>query len=97
MTIYEILDLLSQAIHNSTVANGKFIPDAKVGITLTEAQAIYDLIQKEIDVRKRRASAGGKGFNSTARQEAWKAAQAKGVAARQAKALAKKTATKEGI
>lgn len=97
MTIYEISNLLSLAIHDSTVANGEFIPDAKVSITLTEAQAIYDLIQKEIDVRKRRASAGGRGFSSPSRQEAWKAAQAKGVAARQAKALAKKAATKEGV
>lgn len=93
MTIYEISDLLSLAIHDSTVANGEFIPDAKVSITLIEAQAIYDLIQKEIDVRKRRASAGGKGHQSEARKEQFRRAQMLGVKAR----LAKKAATKEGI
>ena len=97
MTIYDLKDLLALTLHDHGVSNGEFIPDATFTLTMEQGQALLNLLENEIDVRKRRASAGGKGFGSPARQEAWKAAQAKGVAARQAKALAKKTATKEGI
>lgn len=97
MTIYDLKDLLAQTLHDHEVSNGEFIPDATFTLTMEQGQALLNLLENEIDVRKRRASAGGRGFSSPARQEAWKAAQAKGVVARQAKALAKKTATKEGI
>lgn len=90
MTIYDLKDLLASTLHNHEVSNGEFIPDATFTLTLEQGKAILDLLGREIDVRKRRASAGGRGFSSPARQEAWKAAQAKGVAARQTKALAKK-------
>lgn len=92
MTIYELKDLLALTLRDHGVSNGEFIPDATFTLTMKQGQALLNLLENEIDVRKRRASAGGKGFNSTARKNAWKEAQAKGVAARQAKALAKKAA-----
>lgn len=92
MTIYDLKDLLAQTLHDHEVSNGEFIPDATFTLTIKQGQALLNLLETEIDVRKRRASAGGKGFSSPARQAAWKKAQSKGVRARQAKALAKQAA-----
>jgi len=92
MTIYELKDLLTLTLHDHGVSNGEFIPNATFTLTMEQGQALLNLLENEIDVRKRRASAGGKGFSSPARQAAWKEAQSKGVRARQAKALAKKAA-----
>jgi hypothetical protein len=64
MTIYDLKDLLAQTLHDHEVSNGEFIPDATFTLTMEQGRALLNLLENEIDVRKRRASAGGKGFSS---------------------------------
>lgn len=61
MTIYEMIDMLADAVHSNEVANGELIPDATLTITVGQAQAIHKLLLAEVEVRKRRASTGGRG------------------------------------
>lgn len=88
MNIYEAASFLSLEIHSSEVANGEFIPDATFRITIADARDILHLLQKEIDVRRRRASAGGKACDSEARRAQLQRAQKLGVQARLAKKAA---------
>jgi hypothetical protein len=90
MNIYDATNLLNDYLHQSELANGELISDARLCMTVAEVSAVMDVLQQEIDVRRRRASTGGRGRFTEARQKAWKATQAKGVATRQARALAKK-------
>ena len=62
MTIYELKDLLALTLRDHEVSNGEFIPDATFTLTMKQGKALFDLLEREIDVRRRRASAGGRAF-----------------------------------
>lgn len=81
MNIYEIQSEFALLLKEHDTANGERIPNTSVSISIELAAAVHELLNREIALRRQRASAGGKGIMSPARMAAVKkaslAAQAK--------------------
>ncbi len=92
MNIRDLAELLATKLHDHTVENGELIADTTTTLRMDEVKAIQDILMRTIDANQRRARAGGKGAMTPARQAALAAMQAKGVAARKAKAAARAAA-----
>lgn len=81
MNIYEIQSEFALMLKEHDTANGERIPNTSMSISIELVEAVHELLNKEIALRRKRASAGGKGIMSPARMAAVKkaslAAQAK--------------------
>ena len=81
MNIYEIQSEFALMLKEHDTANGERISNTSMSISIELVEAVHELLNKEIALRRKRASAGGKGIMSPARMAAVKkaslAAQAK--------------------
>lgn len=81
MNIYEIQSEFALMLKEHDTANGERILNTSMSIGIELVEAVHELLNKEIALRRKRASAGGKGIMSPARMAAVKkaslAAQAK--------------------
>lgn len=83
MNIYDINSEFALLLREHDTANGERIPDTRVSISIELVEAVNELLNKEIALRRKRASAGGKGIMSPARMAAVRKASAAAMAKRE--------------
>ena len=82
MNIYDINNEFALMLNQHDTANGERIPNTSFSVPIELVEAVHELLNKEIALRRKRASAGGKGIMSPARMAAVKKASAAAMAKR---------------